>query len=109
MEPSEINRQLTVKLEEKYEEVEKWEEEDEVRVEVIFGEEGDEMDYQTEIPDTQDEEVSLIMPLETAHFRSIAQLGDINLKTCKFAPKQVDELADLLAAIDKVFDQDLCI
>ena len=67
------------------------------------------MDYQTKIPHTPDEEDTFIRTWETANLLSIAQLGDIYLKTRNLTPKQTDGVTDLLAAIDKVFDLDLCI
>ena len=67
------------------------------------------MDYQNEIPDTQDEEATFIRTWETANLVAIARLGDIYLKTRKLTPKQSDGVTDLLVAIDQVFDLDLCI
>ena len=72
-------------------------------------EEVDQMDYQNEISDTQDEDATFIRTWETANLLSIAQLGEIYLRTCKLTPKQTDGVTDLLAGIDKVFDLDLCI
>ena len=72
-------------------------------------EEVDQKDYQNEIPDTQHEEATFIRTWETAKLLAVAQLGDIYLKTRKLTPKQADGVTDLLAAIDKVFDLDLCI
>ena len=85
------------------------EEEHEDKGELILDEEVDQMDYQNEIPDTQDEEVTFFRTWETANLLSIAQLGDIYLRTRKLTPKQADEVTDLLPAIDRVFDLDLCI
>ena len=65
------------------------------------------MDYQNEIPDTQEEETTYIRTWERANLLSIAQLGDIYLRTHKVTPKQADGVTDLVAAIDKVFDLDL--
>ena len=72
-------------------------------------EEVDQMDYQNEIPNTQDEEATFIRTWETANLLAIAQLRDIYLRTRKLTPEQADGVTDLLAAIDKVFDLDLCI
>ena len=94
--PSGVNRRLSFKLEEEDKEA-KEEEED------------DHMDYEKEIPDTQDEDTTFIRTWETANLLSIAQLGDIYLRTRKLTPKQAEGVTDLLAAIDKVFDLDLCI
>ena len=58
------------------------------------------MDYQNEIPDTQDEETTFIRTWEMANLLAIAQLGDIYLKTHKLTSKQADGVTDLLAAID---------
>ena len=67
------------------------------------------MDYQNEIPDTQDEKAIFIRTRETANLLAIAQLRGIYLRTRKLTAKQADGVTDLLAAIDKVFDLDRCI
>ena len=107
--PSGVNRRLSFKVEEEDKEAEEEEEEHEDKGEFILEEEDNHMDYQNEIPDTQDEETTFIRTWETANLLSIAQLGDIYLRTRKLTPKQADGVTDLLAAIDKVFDLDLCI
>ena len=109
--PSAVNRRLSFKSEEEEEEAgdEGEGEGKEEEGEFILGEEEDRMDYQAEIPDTQDDEATFIRTWETANLLSIAQLGDIYLKTRKLTTKQADGVTDLLAAIDKVFDLDLCI
>ena len=107
--PSGVNRRLSFRVEEVDKEAQKEEEEREDKGEFILDEEVDQMDYQNEIPDTQDEEATFIRTWETAKLLSIAQLGDIYLRTCKLTPKQADGVTDLLSAIDKVFDLDLCI
>ena len=104
-----VNRRLSFKVKEEDREAEEEDEGHEDNGEWILEEEDDHMDYQNEIPDTQDEEATLIRTWETANLLSIAQLGDIYLKTHKLTPKQVDGVTDLLTAIDKVFDSDLCI
>ena len=96
-------------MKEEDKEADEEEEEHEDKGEFILEEEDDRMDYQNEIPDTQDEEATFIRTWETANLLSIAQLGDIYLMTRKLTPKQADGATDLLAAIDKVFDLDLCI
>ena len=90
-------------------EAEEEEEEIEDKGEFILDEEVDQMDYQNEIPDTQDEEAIFVRTWETANLLAIAQLGDIYLRTRKLTPEPADGVTDLLAAIDKVFDLDLCI
>ena len=110
--PTGVNRRLNFKGEEEEEEAGEEggeEEEEEEEGEFILEEEGDRMDYQAEIPDTQNDEATFIRTWETANLLSIAQLGDIYLKTRKLTTKQADGVTDLLAAIDKVFDLDLCI
>ena len=107
--PSGVNRRLSFRVEEVDKEAEEEEEEREDKGEFILDEEVDQMDYQNEIPDTQDEEATFIRTWETANLLSIAQLGDIYLRTRRLTPKQVDGVTDILAAIDKVFNLDLCI
>ena len=107
--PSGVNRQLFFKVEEEDKEADEQEKEHEDKGGFILDEEVDQIDYQNEIPDTQDEEATFIRAWETANLLSIAQLGDIYLKTHKLTPKQADGVTDLLAVIDKVFDLDLCI
>ena len=60
--PSGVNRRLSFKVEEEEEEAgdERGEEEEEEAGEFILGEEEDRMDYQAEIPDTQDDEATFI-------------------------------------------------
>ena len=106
--PSGLNRRLSYKVAEEDKEAEEEEEEHEDKGEFILEEKDDYMNYQNEIPDTQDEETSFIRTWETANLLSIAQLWDIYLRTRKLTPKQADGVTDLLAAIDKVFDLDLC-
>ena len=104
-----VNRRLFVKLEEEDKEAEEGKEEYEDKSEFILNEEGDQMHYPNEIPDTQDEAVPFMRTWETATLLAIAQLEEIYLRTRKLTPKQADELTDVLAAIDKMFDMDLCI
>ena len=74
-------------MEEEDKDADEEEEEHEDKGEFILGEEVDQMDYQTEIPDTQDEETTFIRTWETANLLPIAQLGDIYLRTRKLTPK----------------------
>ena len=107
--PSGVNRRLSFKVEEEDKEAEEEEEDHEDKGEFILDEEVDQMDYQNEIPDTQDEKGNFNRTWEMANLLAIAQLGDIYMWTRKLTPTQADEVTDLLAAIDKVFDLDLCI
>ena len=58
--PSGVNRRLSFKVEDEDKEAEEEEEGYEDKGEFILEEEDDQMDYQKEIPDTQDEETTLI-------------------------------------------------
>ena len=107
--PSEVNRRLSFKVEEEDKEAEEGGEEHEDKRDFILDEEEDQMDYQNENPDTQDEEATFIRTWETANLLAIAQRGDIYLRTHKLTPKRADGGTDLLAAIDTIFDLDLCI
>ena len=81
--PSGVNRRLSFKVEEKDKEADEEEEEHEDEGGFILDEEADQMDYQNEIPDTQDEEATFIRTWETANLLAIAQLGYIYLRTRK--------------------------
>ena len=107
--PSEVNRRLSIKVEEEDKETEEEGEEHEEEGEFILYEGKDQMDYKNEIPDTQHEWAILMKTWEIANLLSIAQLGDIHLKTRKPTPKQPDEVTDLLVAIDKVINLNLYI
>ena len=79
-------------MEEEDKEAEEEEEEHEDGGEYILDQEEDPMDYQNEVPDTQDEEATFIRTWATANLLAIAQLGEIYLKTRKLTQKQVDGL-----------------
>ena len=85
--PSGVNRRLSFKVEEEDREAEEEEGEHEDKGEFILDEEEDQMDYQNEIPDTQDEEATFIRTCEAANLLAITQLGDIYLKTHKLTQK----------------------
>lgn len=57
-----------------------------------MGEEEDQMDYQNQMPDTQDVEATFIRTWETPNVVSIAQLGYIYLKTNKLTLSRQREL-----------------
>ena len=107
--PLGVNRRFSFKVKEEAKEGEEGEEEHGDKGEFILDEEEAQIDYQNEIPDTQDEEATFIRTWETTNLLAIAQLGNIYLKTHKLTPKQADGVNDLLATIDKVFDLDLYI